>query len=137
MCEEGKCASEYTEIAGEQDTIRIASEVVTQIAGISAAEVEGLAAMSGGIVNGLTERLGRKDLAKGVKVEVGEKEAEIDLSIIVEYGAKIQEVAKKAQDAVRTAVQTMTGLKVTAVRVHVQGINIPREPVEKEKEQEK
>jgi len=134
MCQEGKEVCECTETVKEMDTIRVASEVVTQIAGISAAEVEGIAAMSGGIVNGLTERFGKKDFAKGVKVEVDEEEAEIDLFITVEFGAKIQAVAKKLQSTVRTAVEEMTGLKVTAVRVNVQGITIPRENAEKEQE---
>ena len=55
--------------------IRIADEVVSIIAGLAATEVDGIAGMSGGIAGGIAEMLGRKNFAKGVKVEVGEKEA--------------------------------------------------------------
>ena len=83
--------------------------------------------MSGGITGDITEMLGMKNLSKGVKVEVGEKEAAIDIYIIVEYGYKISEVASKVQQNVKDAVETMTGLKVVEVNVNVQGVNIPKE----------
>lgn len=102
--------------------IRIADEVVAVIAGIAATEIEGVAGMSGGIAGGISEMLGRKNLSKGVKVEVGEKEAAIDLYIVVEYGAKIPEVALKIQENVKRAVESMTGLSVVETNVHVQGV---------------
>ena len=79
--------------------------------------------MSGGIAGGIAERLGRKNLSKGVKADVGEKEAVIDLSIIVDYGARIQEVAGKVQSNVKAAVENMTGLRVLQVNVNVQGVS--------------
>ena len=63
--------------------IRVADEVVSIIAGLATTEVEGIAGMSGGIAGGIAEILGRKNFSKGVKVEVGEKEASVDLYIIV------------------------------------------------------
>jgi uncharacterized alkaline shock family protein YloU len=72
-------------IAGEMGSIKITDEVVAIIAGIAATEVPGVFGMSGGIAGGIAEALGRKNLSKGVKVEVGEKEAAIDLYIIVEF----------------------------------------------------
>ena len=78
-------------------SIRIADEVVSIIAGLAATEVEGIAGMSGGIVSGVTEMLGRKNFTKGVKVEVGEKEAAVDLYIVVKYGVRIPDVALAAQ----------------------------------------
>ena len=83
--------------------------------------------MSGGIAGGIAEALGRKNLSKGVKVEVGEKEAAIDLYIIVEYGYRIPEVAWTIQERVKNAVEDMTGLSVVEVNIHVQGVNIERE----------
>ncbi len=68
---------------GSLGSIRIADEVVSIIAGLAATEVDGIAGMSGGIAGGIAEMLGRKNFAKGVKVEVGEKEAAVDLYIIV------------------------------------------------------
>lgn len=103
-------------------SIRIADEVVAVIAGVAATEVDGVAGMSGGIAGGITEMLGRKNLSKGVKVEVGEKETAIDLFTIVHYGVRIPDVALEIQKRVQEAVSRMTGLVVIEVNVHVQGV---------------
>ncbi len=108
-------------------SIRIADEVVSIIAGLAATEVEGIAGMSGGIAGGIAEMLGRKNFAKGVKVEVGEKEAAIDLYIIVKYGVRIPDVALAAQENVKQAIENMTGLSVVEVNIHVQGVGFPDE----------
>ncbi|HHU63171.1 MAG TPA: Asp23/Gls24 family envelope stress response protein [Clostridiales bacterium] len=110
--------------------ISFEDEVIAIIAGIAATEVEGVAAMSGGIVGGIAEKLGMKNLSKGVKVEVGEKETAVDLYIIVEYGCRIPEVAWNIQENVKKAVESMTGLKVVEVNIHVQGINFGKETKE-------
>ena len=67
--------------------------------------------------------MGKKNLSKGIKVEVGDKEAKIDVNIIVEYGTRIPDVAYEIQNRVKKAVENMTGLKVEEVNVHVQGVN--------------
>ena len=105
-------------------SIRIADEVVSIIAGLAATEVEGIAGMSGGIAGGIAEMLGRKNFAKGVKVEVGEKEAAVDLYIIVKYGVRIPDVALAAQENVKQAIENMTGLSVTDVNVRIAGIKL-------------
>ncbi len=102
--------------------IRISDDVVAVIAGMSCTEVEGVAGMSGGLVGDISEILGKKNFSKGVRVEAGEKEAAIDLFIVVDYGAKIPEVAQQVQENVKTAVEVMTGLKVIQVNVHVHGV---------------
>ena len=112
----------------EYGTVKIANEVVAIIAGLAATEVSGVAGMSGGITGGITEMLGMKNLSKGVKVEVGDKETAIDIFIIVEYGSKISEVGQEVQQNVKTTVETMTGLNVVEVNVNIQGVNIPKEP---------
>ena len=71
--------------------------------------------------------LGRKNFAKGVKVEVGEKEAAVDLYIIVKYGVRIPDIALAAQENVKQAIETMTGLSVVEVNVHVQGVGFPED----------
>ncbi|MCT4621557.1 MAG: Asp23/Gls24 family envelope stress response protein [Marinisporobacter sp.] len=114
----------------EHGQIKIADEVVGVIAGLAATEVPGVAGMSGGIAGGIAEMLGRKNLSKGVKVEVGEKEAAIDLYIIVEYGAKIPDVAWQIQESVKKAIETMTGLNVVEVNIHVQGVNMEKDEKE-------
>jgi len=108
-------------------SIRIANEVVGVIAGLAAMEVKGVYGMSGGMVDGITELLKKKNLSKGVRVEVGEKEAAIDLSIIVEYGSKIPEVAVGVQENVKRAIESMTGLTVVEVNVHIQGVEFRQE----------
>lgn len=113
--------------------IHIADEVVAIIAGMAAIEVDGVAGMSGGLVEGIGERLGRKNLQKGVRVEVGAKEAALDLFLVVEYGARIPVVAQGVQDAVRQAIETMTGLKAVEVNVHVQGVVFGKEDEEDKK----
>ncbi|MDY4696832.1 Asp23/Gls24 family envelope stress response protein [Selenomonas montiformis] len=112
---------------GSLGSIRIADEVVSIIAGLAATEVDGIAGMSGGIAGGIAEMLGRKNFAKGVKVEVGEKEAAVDLYIIVKYGVRIPDVALAAQENVKQAIETMTGLSVVEVNVHVQGVGFPED----------
>ncbi|HHU49074.1 MAG: Asp23/Gls24 family envelope stress response protein [Caldicoprobacterales bacterium] len=107
--------------------VTFADEVVAIIAGVAATEIPGVAAMSGGIAGGIVERLGRKNLAKGVKVEVGEKETAIDLFIIVEYGVRIPEIAWNIQENVKKAVENMTGLNVIEVNIHIQGVNFDKE----------
>lgn len=106
----------------DSGSVRISDEVVATIAGIAATEVEGVAGMGGGIVGGITEMLGRKNLAKGVKVEVGEREAALDMFVVVDYGVRIPEVALRVQENVKRAVESMTGLSVVEVNVHVQGV---------------
>ncbi len=103
-------------------SITIADEVVATIAGITAVDIDGVAGMSGGIVGGLGEMLGRKNLSKGVKVEVGERETNIDLFIIVDYGTKIPGICTDMQEKVKREVESMTGLDVREVNVHVQGV---------------
>jgi uncharacterized alkaline shock family protein YloU len=119
-------------LPSELGAIRIADEVVSIIAGLAATEVDGVASMSGGIAGGIAEALGRKNLSKGVKVEVGEEEASVDLYLIVTYGSRIPDVAWGVQENVKQAIENMTGLKVTKVNVHVQGVSFPQEKKEEE-----
>ena len=111
-------------------TVRIADEVVGTIAGLAATEVNGIAGMSGGLVGGIAEMLGKKNFSKGVKVEVGEKDAAVDLYIIVEYGVRIPDIALTVQEKVKSAIENMTGLEVVEVNVHVQGVGFVSEEVE-------
>ena len=112
------------EIALQNNNIKIADDVVAVIAGVAVSEVQGVFGMSGGFAGGISEVLsGKKNLAKGIKVEVADKTTKIDVNIIVEYGTRIPDVAYEIQSKVKKAVETMTGLTVTEVNVHVQGVN--------------
>lgn len=119
----------------DNSEIKIADDVVAVIAGVAVSEVSGVAGMSGGFAGGITEVLsGKKNLAKGIKVEVGEKETKIDVNIIVEYGTRIPDVAFEIQNRVKKSVEAMTGLKVVEVNVHVQGVTTDIETKEENNE---
>ena len=107
---------------GEGEGIRIANDVIAAIANKAASEVPGVFSMSGGI----SDVFGKK-MSKGIKVDAGEKSTKIDVNIIVEYGARIPEIAYEIQNRVKKAVESMTGLKVLEVNVHVQGVNLPED----------
>lgn len=114
----------------EENGIKIADDVVAVIAGVAVSEVPGVYSMAGSFAGGITEVLsGKKNMTKGIKVEVGEKETKVDVNIIVEYGTRIPDVAFEIQNRVKKAVETMTGLKVIEVNVHVQGVNTETEGV--------
>lgn len=119
---------EKAEERHELGEIRVANEVVGIIAGLAATEIEGIAGMSGGIGGGLAEMLGRKSLLKGVKVEVNESRASVDLYVVVDFGVRIPDVAWKVQENVKRAIEGMTGLQVVEVNIHVQGVHFPEPP---------
>ena len=112
------------EVENGTEGIKIASDVIAVIAGVAVSEVSGVYGMDGGFAGGITEVLkGKKNLAKGIKVDATDNKTKIDVNIIVEYGARIPDVAFEIQNRVKTAVENMTGLKVEEVNVHVQGVN--------------
>lgn len=120
----------------EVNGIKIAEEVVAKIAGIAASEVKGVYGMNGGVVEGISEIFGKKSFSKGVKVQVTDKDATIDLYIIVEYGCRIPDIAWEIQNRVKASVEQMTGLKVLEVNIHVQGVNLPKELTDKDKNEQ-
>lgn len=123
---------ENAKLTNESGAIKIASDVVTVIASMAAVEVKGVAGMSGGFADDIAEKFGMKSSNKGIKVQVGETETSIDLFLIVEYGVRIPDVAWEVQQNVKKAVETMTGLNVVEVNIHIQGLNIIKEVKEEE-----
>ena len=116
------------EINKENEGIKISNDVVAVIAGVAVSEVRGVASMQGGFAGGIGEVLsGKKNLAKGIKVDNEDGKVKIDVNIIVEYGTRIPDVAFEIQNRVKKSIESMTGLKVTEVNVHVQGVNIETE----------
>lgn len=107
--------------------VKISDEVVGVIAGLATTEIDGIVGMSASLVGGITQILtGKRNLSKGVKVSVGENSAAIDLYIVVEYGVRIPDVALKVQHNVKRAVESITGLEVSAVNIHVQNVMISK-----------
>lgn len=107
-----------------QNSVKISNDAVAMYAGIAVSEVPGVYGMSGTLA-GITEAIsGKKNYTKGIKVDVSDnKNVKIDVNIIVEYGARIPDVAFEIQTKVKKSVETMTGLKVTDVNVNVQGVH--------------
>ncbi|PJI09936.1 MULTISPECIES: Asp23/Gls24 family envelope stress response protein [Clostridium] len=115
--------------------VKISDEVVCVIAGLAASEIKGVVGMSSGIVGGITKILsGKKNLTKGVKVNVAEDSASIDLYVVIEYGLRIPDIAGKVQENVKRTVESLTGLKVSAVNVFVQNVAFVDKEEEKKEE---
>lgn len=107
--------------------ISIADGVVASIAGIAAIEVEGVSKLTGNISKELVAKLGKKNLANGVKVEITDGNVAVDLSLEVEYGTSIKKVSEDVQEKVKQAIENMTGLHVRVVNVVVSGIRMNKE----------
>ena len=122
------------EVIEDGGKVVFANDVVATIASIAASEVEGIAGMNGGVVECITERLGKKNLTKGVKIEMNGNEVSADVSVNVKYGYAIHTVCKNLQEAVKNGIEMMTGLSVTCVNVLVQNVVIEKEEKKEEKE---
>ncbi len=121
MAEDRKVYSIKEDNLGE---VNIADEVVTIIAGLAATEVEGVSSMAGNITNELVSRLGRKNLAKGVKVDVVNNHVTVEVAINIAYGYAIPDISAKVQEKIKTAIETMTGLEVNAVNVRIVSVDM-------------
>lgn len=111
----------------ELGNIKISDDVVKTIAAKTAADVEGVYKLAGGVADEFSKILGKRRPTNGVKVEVGEKECSIEIFVIVEYGYPISQIAQNVQKAVLNSVTQMTGLKVVEVNVYVQDVKIVTE----------
>jgi uncharacterized alkaline shock family protein YloU len=107
--------------------IEIAPEVIEVIAYMAASEIPGVTDLSSGLVGDIVDRIGRKSSGRGVKVTLTEKEATVDLYIIVEYGYPIPDVAHKVQENASNSIETMTGLMVSQVNVHIVDVQLKQE----------
>ena len=106
--------------------VQIADEVVAIIAGLAATEVEGVASMAGNITNEVINKLGMKNLSKGVKIDVGET-VKVALSLNLEYGYNIPDTSAKVQSKVKYAIENMTGLPVSDVNVRIASVDMKTE----------
>ena len=107
--------------------VKVADEVVAIIAGLAATEIEGVDSLGGNITNEIVSKLGMKNLSKGVKVTISDDSVEVSLALNIKYGYEIPAVSKKVQDKVKSAIETMTGLTVTAVNIKIVSLNIEAE----------
>ena len=109
---------------GNLGEVKIADEVVTIIAGLAATEVDGVSSMAGNITNELVSKLGKKNLAKGVKADIIDRCVTVELALNIAYGYAIPEISAKVQEKVKTAIETMTGLEVNAVNVRIASVDM-------------
>lgn len=107
--------------------VQIANEVVASIAGISATEIEGVESMAGGFANELVGKFGARNLSKGVKVEVQDDVALIEMAIVMKYGYNIPKTCEQIQEKVAQAINSMTGLTVKQVNVRIAGVSLEQE----------
>jgi len=116
-------------LTGEQGQTTIADSVVTKVAGLAAREVPGVHDLGGGAaraISGMTQRVGIGDRSsQGVSVEVGQREAAVDLTVVVEYGESIPQVATAVRSQVIKRVEGITGLSVTEVNISVADLYFP------------
>ncbi|MBR2276198.1 MAG: Asp23/Gls24 family envelope stress response protein [Lachnospiraceae bacterium] len=103
--------------------IKIADDVVANIAGIAATEVEGVAGLVGNITNELMSKVGMRTLQKGVNVTVSGSVVSVKLALIMDYGYNIPVTSKKVQERVKNSIESMTGLEVKDVAIRIAGID--------------
>ncbi len=128
-------AEKQTEDEETIGNIKISVEVVSTIAGIAASEIHGVSCMYTSFVDGVAQRLGAKrNNTKGVRVDMSSNSVNIDLYIVVDYGIKIPELAWEIQENVKNSVETMTGLKVSKINIHIEGINFDTDKAEEPEE---
>lgn len=109
--------------------VEISPDVIEVITSLAAAEVDGVATMRGNFATGVAEKLGRKSHGKGVKVDLAEDGISVDVYVVMNYGVSIPDVAKKIQDNIHQTLMTMTAIDLTAVNVHVVGIQLEQQVV--------
>ena len=117
----------------EMGNVNISEDVIVSISNIAANEIEGVAALYSGIADALMEIFRGKKFNKGVSVVLEEEKISVTIIIDVEYGRIIPEVAKKVQENVKNAIESMTEREVNEVNVHVHGVVIKSEKPEKHK----
>lgn len=124
-------------LSSEQGLTSIADAVVSKVAGIAAREVAGVHALGGGVgraLGAMTQRVGIGG-DSGVSVEVGEREAAVDLVVVVEYGESIPRVAEGIRDNVSRRIEGITGLEVTEVNIAVNDLWFPGDEAEEDESQ--
>lgn len=122
---EGK---EYVSRSDELGNIHISEEVLAVIAAAAALEVEGVGSLAADLGADLVEMLGgKKNLSKGVRLNVSGESITVEMSILIKYGYVVPDVAKKVQDAVYTAIENMSGLTLECVNVHVAGVTFEKD----------
>ena len=119
---------EYWSTESDQGSIRISEDVVASIAALAASETEGVSGLYSSVTRDIVSFLSKKNLSKGVRVELGEEDTvKVEISFLALFGHNICEVAKQVQDNVKSQIESMTGLHVVEINVHVGGVTFALE----------
>ncbi len=128
MSEKNKVVSAPEVSEDKIGNVKISTEVVATVAGIAAGEIKGVAGMNGSALGGIADILGgKKNKGKGVKVELGEDSCVLDLYIVVDYGVRIPDIAWEVQENVKNSVESMTGMTVEKINIHIEGVSFEKE----------
>ncbi|MCI8870262.1 MAG: Asp23/Gls24 family envelope stress response protein [Lawsonibacter sp.] len=119
-------SKEYVSRSDELGNIHISEEVLAAITAAAALEVEGVNSLSANLGSDLAELLGKKNLTKGIRIQMEEEKVRVELSILMDYGHTIPEMGRAVQDGVKAALESMTGLEVAEVSVTVSGISFEK-----------
>lgn len=117
---------EYVTQTDELGNIHISEEVLAVISAAAALEVDGVSSLASGSRD-LTELLGKKNLTRGIRIQMNEDCVQVEMVIMVKYGHTIVDVARAVQDAVSANIESMSGLKVECVNITVGGVTFERE----------
>ena len=125
----GDGGKDDTPLLTERGQTSIADIVVTKVAGVATREVRGVHSAGAGVsraIGTVTQALGVGDeRTQGVSVEVGDKEAAVDLTVVIDYGESIPRVAQAIRENVIKRIEGITGLQVTEVNVSVNDVYFP------------
>lgn len=118
----------------DTDDMMITDEAIAVMAGVAASEVKGVAGMSGGFAGGIAEVFGRRNPSKGVKVVTKNDVTTVDLYVVVRYGYRIPDLAFEIQENVKNTIESLSGISVDAVNIHIQGVDYSQYDAMKESE---
>ena len=118
-------SKDYVSRSDELGNIHISEEVLAAIAAAAALEVEGVSSLAANLGSDIAELLGKKNLAKGVRVKLEDDKVVVELSVLIAYGHTIPDMGKAVQEGVKSAIESMAGLEVSAANVNVGGITFP------------
>lgn len=106
-------------------SVKVADDVVPVIAAIAATEVEGVVSVADNLASEFQNFVGIRKAPKGVHVEIKNRKVTVDMGLGIGYGYNVPETSRKVQDKVKTAIETMTGLEVVNVNIHIASVVLP------------
>ncbi|MBQ6639180.1 MAG: Asp23/Gls24 family envelope stress response protein [Lachnospiraceae bacterium] len=107
-------------------TVKVADDVVPNIAALAAAEVDGVVSVAENLTAEIIDRMGMRKAPKGVKVEIKGKKVYVDMALGIDYGYNVPETSRKVQEKVKESIETMMGLEVVDVNIHIASVVLPK-----------